>query len=76
MVPFEDKFAGLSVLDNVCRETHSGRAFARGVDATRGDLVDILEKLGLGYTWITDEKNVDFSSVQEFRTTRDAGRGL
>lgn len=56
------KVASLRVLQNTGSETSGTRSFARGVDGSWQESVDVLQELGLGGSWVSDDADVDVAS--------------
>ena len=61
--PFQDELLGVRVLGDVGRQTDGGRALAGRVDAARGQLVHVLQRLRLGRAGIAAQQNVDLAAA-------------
>lgn len=47
---------------DTCSQTHSGCSLSSCVNGPEEDLLDALEELRLGNTWISEQQDVDVSS--------------
>ena len=58
----EHEVLGLRITDHGRGQTDGRGALARGVDAARGDLVDVAEELRLGRTGVAAHEHVDLAA--------------
>jgi hypothetical protein len=58
----ENSLFSLRIFCDVDSQTDGGRAFSGSVNTSRSDFMNVLEDLGFGSRWVSNEKNVDLSS--------------